>query len=77
MAKCNKQEMNGSFFIPTIYAKSQITTKKPKALENRGFLAILANGRKRITVNIGFIFVNLCKLFTQKWSVLHFGTDHL
>ena len=28
--------MNGSFFIPTIYAKSQITTKKPKFLEKSG-----------------------------------------
>ena len=34
-------------------------------------------GRKRISVNFGFVFVNLCKLFMQKWSVLHFGTDHL
>ena len=48
-----------------------------KALISLYFCAVLTYGRKRISVNFGFVFVNLCKLFMQKWSVLHFGTDHL
>ena len=36
---------------------------------------ITAHGRKRRTVNIATDFVNLCNFFTQKKSVLHFGTD--
>ena len=34
-------------------------------------------GRKRKTVNIVINFANLCKVFTQKRSVLHLGTDLL
>jgi len=45
-------------------------------LKNRGFFAILANGRKEETVIYSEFSANLCKYFTQKWSVLHFGTDH-
>ncbi len=41
------------------------------------FSPITANGRKRKTVNIAINFANLCNLFTQKRSVLHFGTDLL
>ena len=48
-----------------------------KALIYLHFFALLTYGRRRTSVNFGFIFANLCKHFTQKWSVLHFGTDHL
>ena len=48
-----------------------------KALIYLHFFALLTYGRRRTSVNFGFIFANLCKLFTQKWSVLHLGTDHL
>ena len=48
-----------------------------KALIFLYFYALLTYGRRRTSVNFGFVFANLCKHFTQKWSVLHFGTDHL
>ena len=48
-----------------------------KALIYLCFCAVLTYGRKRTSVNFGFVSANLCKPFTQKWSVLHFGTDHL
>ena len=51
--------------------------KPQKALIFLCFCDVLTHGRKRTSVNFGFVFVNLCKLFMQKWSVLHFGTDHL
>ena len=51
--------------------------KSQKALISLYFFALLTYGRKEASVNFGFIFANLCKLFMQKWSVLHFGTDHL
>ena len=51
--------------------------KPQKALIFLCFCDVLTHGRKRTSVNFGFIFANLCKHFTQKWSVLHFGTDHL
>ena len=40
-------------------------------------LSHTSHGRKRRTVNIDFIFANLCKHFTQKWSVTRLRTDHL
>ena len=51
--------------------------KSQKALISLYFFALLTYGRRRTSVNFGFVFANLCKHFTQKWSVLHFGTDHL
>lgn len=48
-----------------------------KTLISLYFCAVLSYGRRRTSVNFGFIFANLCKLFTQKRSVIHFGTDHL
>ena len=48
-----------------------------KALFSLYFCAVLTYGRRRTSVNFGFIFLNLCKHFTQKRSVLHFGTDLL
>ena len=48
-----------------------------KALISLCFCALLTYGRKEASVNFGFIFANLCKHFTQKRSVLHFGTDLL
>ena len=48
-----------------------------KALISLCFCALLTYGRKEASVNFGSIFSNLCKLSTQKRSVLHFGTDHL
>ena len=47
-----------------------------KALFFLYFCALLTYGRRRTSVNFGFVFSNLCKHFIQKWSVLHFGTDH-
>ena len=54
-----------------------VDEKSQKALISLYFCAVLSYGRKEASVNFGFVFANLCKLFTQKWSVLHFGTDHL
>ena len=54
-----------------------VDAKTQKALISLCFCALLTYGRKEASVNFGFIFANLCKHFTQKWSVLHFGTDHL
>ena len=54
-----------------------VDAKSQKALISLCFCALLTYGRKRTSVNFGFIFANLCKHFTQKSSVLHFGTDHL
>ena len=51
--------------------------KPQKALIFLCFCDVLTHGRKRTSVNFGFIFANLCKHFTQKRSVLHFGTDLL
>ena len=54
-----------------------VDEKSQKALISLYFCAVLSYGRKEASVNFGFVFANLCKLFTQKRSVLHFGTDHL
>ena len=54
-----------------------VDTTSQKALISLYFCAVLSYGRKEASVNFGFVFANLCKLFTQKWSVLHFGTDLL
>ena len=54
-----------------------VDTISQKALIYLCFCAVLTYGRKRTSVNFGFVFANLCKPFTQKWSVLHFWTDHL
>ena len=48
-----------------------------KALIYLCFCVLFTHGKRRTSVNLGLIFANLCKHFTQKWSVLHFGTDHL
>ena len=48
-----------------------------KTLISLYFCAVLSYGRRRTSVNFGFIFANLCKLFTQKWSVPKCRTDHL
>ena len=48
-----------------------------KALIYLCFCAVLTYGRKRTSVNFGFVFANLCKLITQKWSVTRLRTDHL
>jgi hypothetical protein len=55
----------------------EIGENSTKVLDFSILLSDTSHGRKRKTVNIGFVFANLCELFTQKWSVLHFGTDHL
>jgi len=39
--------MNGSFFIPTIYAKSQKAIKKPKFLEKSGLFRIIRKRQKK------------------------------
>ena len=54
-----------------------VDAKSQKALIYLCFCAVLSYGGRRTSVNFGFIFANLCKLFTQKRSVLHFGTDLL
>ena len=54
-----------------------VDAKSQKALISLCFCALLTYGRKKASVNFGGVFANLCKHFTQKWSVLHFGTDHL
>ena len=51
--------------------------KPQKALISLCFCAVLTCGRKRTSVNFGFVFANLCKHFTQKWSVPKCRTDHL
>ena len=48
-----------------------------KALIYLCFCAVLTCVRRRTSVNFGFIFANLCKLFTQKRSVPKCRIDHL
>ena len=70
------QKIRIFIFLPFIQYHG-IDENSTKSLDFSILLRLTAHGRKRKTVNITVNFANLCKLYTQKWSVLHFGTDHL
>ena len=58
--------MNGSFFIPTIYAKSQITTKKPKSLEKSGLFRYYRKRQKKKNCKYRLHFRKYVQVFHDK-----------
>ncbi len=58
--------MNGSFFIPTIYAKSQITTKKPISLEKSGLFRYYRKRQKKRNCNFRRFFSKSVQVFHDK-----------
>ena len=65
------------FDISTIYLISRDRQNSTRILSVFVFLGLTAQGRKRRTVNNGFVFTNLCQEFIQRWFYIHFATDHI